>query len=224
MSGTVGGTAARIGDAQFTGCEPLTAPGNGKTVTLSLDGRPAAVFTVQAPVRGDARQTIEAMKDAGLGVEMLSGDNETHCAEVAHRLAIDYRPALTPEDKNETVTRAGSCMFVGDGINDIPAITRAGLSVSTLETNDLVKSRADVVLLTPRLLALVDLVRIGRFTQRIMRENLAWALAYNVIAIPAAALGYAPPWAAALGMSASSVLVMLNATRLLGAPLARERG
>jgi Cu2+-exporting ATPase len=221
VQGEVGGVPARIGSAAFAGW-PQGAESHGKQVYLSLAGDPAASFTVTAPLRGDAAPAIQALKRFGLDVQMLSGDDEAHCAEIARVLDIRYRPSLTPEQKNDALRNAASTMFVGDGINDIPAITRAGLSVSTLETNDLVKSRADVVLLTPRLLALADIVRVGHRANRIMRENLAWALGYNLLAIPAAALGYAPPWAAALGMSASSILVMLNAMRLLRTPLHRR--
>ena len=110
-------------------------------------------------------------------------------------------------------------MFVGDGANDLPALASADVSVATLETTDLVKANADVLLLTRRLGALVDFLEIGARSRQIMHQNLAWAVAYNVVAIPLAAFGYAPPWAAALGMSASSLIVMANATRLLQTPL-----
>ncbi len=218
VQGEVGGVLARIGSAEFAGW-PDVADSTGKQVYLSLGGEPAACFTVAAPLRADAALAVATLRNSGLDVQMLSGDDDAHCAEIARTLDIQYCPSLTPEQKNAALHSAASTMFVGDGINDIPAITRAALSVSTLETNDLVKSRADVVLLTPRLMALADIIHVGRRANRIMRENLAWALGYNLLAIPAAALGYAPPWAAALGMSASSILVMLNAMRLLRTPL-----
>lgn len=218
VQGEIGGVTARIGSAAFVDW-PERDNSHGKQVYLSLGGEPAASFTVAAPLRADAALAVTTLQNSGLDVQMLSGDDEAHCAQIASALGIPYHPSLSPEQKNEALHSAASTMFVGDGINDIPAITRAALSVSTLETNDLVKSRSDVVLLTPRLLALADIVHVSRRANRIMRENLAWALGYNLLAIPAAALGYAPPWAAALGMSASSILVMLNAMRLLRTPL-----
>ena len=119
----------------------------------------------------------------------------------------------------EGKTNGDAVMYVGDGINDLPALASADISVATLETTDLVKSKADVILLSRRLQGLADFLSIGRRSRLIMTENLIWALAYNLIAIPTAALGYAPPWAAALGMSISSLTVMLNATRILKTPL-----
>ena len=220
VKGVVDQRLCRIGSAEFAGFP--TTKSTAKQVHLSIDGQPAATFTVSAPLRADARDTVRELQTLGMDVEMLSGDTEAHCADIAGQLNIRYQAALSPEEKNQAVEGARGAMFLGDGINDIPAISRAGLSMSTLETNDLVKSKADVVLLTPRLLALVDVVRVARSTSSVLKQNLFWALAYNATAIPLAALGYAPPWVAALGMSASSVLVMLNASRLLRVPLARR--
>jgi Cu2+-exporting ATPase len=87
-----------------------------------------------------------------------------------------------------------------------------------VESSDLVKAKADVLLLSRRLGALPELVRVSRRARRVVRQNLGWALAYNLTAIPIAALGFLPPWAAAIGMASSSILVMSNAARLLAAP------
>jgi Cu2+-exporting ATPase len=87
--------------------------------------------------------------------------------------------------------------------------------VAVVEATDLVKSKADVLLLGRRLTPLSELIRVARKTRRITRQNLSWALAYNLIAIPIAAMGWMPPWLAALGMASSSTLVMFNATRIL---------
>ncbi len=151
---------------------------------------------------------------------MLSGDNTANCAHLAEQLGINFVASSLPEAKPEVLRQAGDgVMYVGDGVNDLPALASADVSVATMETSDLVKSKADVMLLTQRLGALTDFLRIGRRSRVIMIENLLWALAYNMLAIPLAALGYAPPWAAALGMSISSLIVMLNATRILNTPL-----
>jgi Cu2+-exporting ATPase len=112
---------------------------------------------------------------------------------------------------------------VGDGINDIPALAAADVSATVLETSDLVRSKADVLLLTRRLGALIDLVRVARKTRRVLHQNLVWSLGYNLIAVPLAAMGFMVPWVAAIGMAGSSMLVMLNASRLLRAPAATGR-
>ena len=171
-------------------------------------------------MRNDATSTVSRLKSLGLDVHMLSGDNDENCASVAGRLGIDYHATASPESKPVAIGAArGGAMYVGDGVNDLPVLASADISAATLETADLVKSKADVVLLSKRLGTLVDFVRVGRRTRRVMYENLGWALAYNVIAIPLAALGYVPPWGAALGMSLSSLIVMANASRLLKTPV-----
>ncbi len=221
ISGTINGNTARIGSASFCGFEPDSSEyTQDKTVFLSINAQPAAVFHLSHDLRSDASATMTALKQQGLAVHMVSGDNDENCANVAERLRIDYQAATTPEGKPAALKAAGSgALYVGDGINDLPALASADISAATLETADLVKSKADVILLSKRLSTLVDLFNVGHRTRRIMYENLGWALAYNVIAIPLAALGYVPPWGAALGMSLSSLIVMANAGRLLKTPI-----
>ncbi len=219
ISGTVDGKTVRIGSAAFCDLSATRALSSGKTVYLAIDGKPAAVFTLSHNMRNDAATTVSQLKSLGLKVHMLSGDNDKNCATVAGRLGIDYHATASPESKPVAIGAAhGSAMYVGDGVNDLPALASADISAATLETADLVKSKADIVLLSKRLGTLVDFVCIGRKTRKVMYENLGWALAYNVIAIPLAALGYVPPWGAALGMSLSSLIVMANASRLLKTP------
>ena len=115
-----------------------------------------------------------------------------------------------------TSLMASNVLMLGDGINDVPVLAGADVSAAVVEASDLVKSKADVLLLSSRL---APSGRTGEpgpsAARRITRQNLIWAAAYNLTAIPIAAFGFMPPWLAALGMAASSTLVMLNATRLL---------
>ncbi len=214
--------AVKIGSGAFCGLPD----GSAETgIFLAVDGTPAARFEIADPLRPDALPAVAALRQAGIRSTMVSGDAEDRCAALATQLQIDYVARQAPETKLE-ITRAlqergDQVMVVGDGINDVPALAAANVSVSVLESSDLVKSRTDVLLLSRRLGALVDLVAVGRRAAGIMRQNLAWALSYNLIAIPFAALGFMPPWVAALGMASSSTLVMLNATRLLRVPVWR---
>lgn len=236
VQGEIEGLQLRIGSAEFCGFSQAKSDSAGaevdaagKQVYLSIDGAPAAVFTVDNQIRPDAQRTVQALQADGLSVNMLSGDNQANCARLAAQIGIHYVAASLPEAKPQVMQQArragddgfnqNGVLYVGDGVNDLPALANADVSVATLETTDLVKSKADVVLLTRRLGALRDFLRIGNRSRDIMHQNLLWALLYNVLAIPLAAFGYAPPWAAALGMSISSLIVMANATRILNTPL-----
>ena len=212
----------KIGSGAFCGLRNSAAETG---IFLAMDGTPVARFEIADPLRPDAQPAIEALRRAGIRSTMVSGDAADRCAALATRLHIDYVARQAPETKLE-ITRAlqtegARVMVVGDGINDVPALAAADVSVAVLESSDLVKSRTDVLLLSRRLGALVDLVVVGRRAAGVIRQNLAWALSYNLVAIPFAALGFMPPWVAALGMASSSTLVMLNATRLLRIPVWR---
>jgi Cu2+-exporting ATPase len=137
---------------------------------------------------------------------------------------IAWRALCTPQDKLDelgTLQQAGrQVLMVGDGINDAPVLARADVSVAMGSAAALAQARADVVVLSNRIHDIADLHHGAARCMRIVRQNLAWALAYNIACVPLAVVGWLPPWAAGLGMAGSSLLVVLNALRLSRQPAA----
>jgi Cu2+-exporting ATPase len=205
----------RIGSAQFCNAGDDT----DRAVYLAIDNEPCCRFWISDEVRADAREAVTALRDLGITPIMLSGDADAPCRELAEKLDIAYLARQTPESKLEYLQRQSAAghrtLMIGDGINDVPVLAGADVSATVLEASDLVKSKADILFLTRRLTPLPELIRTARRTLQITHQNLFWALAYNLTAIPIAALGWMPPWLAALGMASSSTLVMFNATRIL---------
>ncbi len=215
ISGWVDNQQVTLGTAELCQVDADHLCSTNKHIYMSVAQTPTAIFHLTSPLRNGAVPLIQGLKARGLDITMVSGDNPTMCQTVADELDIHFVAQASPEAKNRVVKSTTGSLFIGDGMNDLPALTGASVSMATLETTDLVKSKADVSLLTPRLTAILDYLSVSDFCRRIMQQNLAWAVVYNLIAIPLAAFGYAPPWLAALGMSASSLLVLLNACRIL---------
>jgi len=213
--------SVRIGSAGFCGSAAAAgaATDDDRAVYLTVDDRLVARFLISDEVRADAHQAIRRLRELNIRPIMLSGDSEQRCRELACVLGIDYLSRQTPETKLDYLRAQSAAghrtLMLGDGINDVPVLAGADVSATVLEASDLVKSKADVLLLTRRLAPLPELITVARRTMTITRQNLFWALAYNLTAIPIAAMGWMPPWLAALGMASSSTLVMFNATRIL---------
>lgn len=222
VMGIVDGKLYRLGSAQFAGVEASRADissDHGHWIYLADEEKLLAAFQLLDHARASAKPTIEALRRT-CKVSLLSGDGSAHTTQLARELGIDdVIGGASPQQKLDRVRawqQRGECIaMVGDGINDAPVISAADVSIAVANASDIAKAQADCILLSPRLTALLELNNIARRTQRLIRQNLAWALTYNALAIPLAFCGMVQPWLAAAGMSLSSLLVVLNAQRLL---------
>ena len=156
-------------------------------------------------------------------MSLLSGDAPEAVAAMAAGAGIeDWHARLSPAEilaAVEALQREGKHVaVVGDGLNDAPVLARGDVSFAMGQGADLAKISADVVLLNDRLTDLIELFDHADRTRAVVRQNFAWAIGYNLLALPAAVIGMVPPWLAALGMCASSLVVSLNALRLLRSP------
>lgn len=178
-----------------------------------------AWFRIADALRPGAKQALEHLRSLGVKLTILSGDAPQTVAAVAKVLGVsDFRGGMTPEGKHaclrEIQERGETVAMVGDGVNDAPVLAQAHVSVAMGGGTDLARGQADVVLLSDDPVHLGNGVMLARRSLRIIRQNLLWAFTYNVVAIPLAMAGWITPWMAGIGMSASSLLVVLNALRL----------
>lgn len=178
-----------------------------------------AFFRLGDEVRPEAATAMVALLRAGVTLSIFSGDASAAVQRVGRTLGItDARGGMTPEDKHAVMTAlqaTGAVVaMVGDGVNDAPVLAKAQVSIAMGSGADLARAQADIVLLGNHLAALAPGVALARQTVRIVRQNLIWAFTYNLVAIPLAMIGWVTPWMAGIGMSASSLLVVLNALRL----------
>lgn len=188
-------------------------------VVLSLDGIERATFLFEDMLRPRAQSSIAALKQAGLDLGILSGDRAPVVAKLAADLVIEnWRAGLTPRDKAEACAEASArgrrVLMVGDGINDAPALSSAHVSMAPATAADVGRQAADFVFMRDGLEAVPFAIEASRRAGRLIRENFALAIGYNVIAVPIALLGYATPLIAAVAMSTSSIIVVANALRL----------
>ncbi|MDH5180125.1 MAG: heavy metal translocating P-type ATPase [Gammaproteobacteria bacterium] len=222
IEGEVEGRRYRIGKAEYAlgRVHPDSESTNFSIALLATqEGKPLAEFRLSDELRPDASAGIAALQAAGVKVGILSGDRAEVVSKVAAELGItEYRAGLSPEDKLaaiKTLQAQGAVVaMVGDGVNDAPVLAGAQVSIAMGSGTQLAQAGADMVLLSGQLMGLVQARQTAIRARQIVRQNLAWAIVYNLVALPLAALGYLAPWMAAIGMSASSLLVVLNALRL----------
>ena len=223
VQGTWAQSTLRIGSFEF--CREI-APGLPQApntprlwVALVTEGQPLAWFGIVDELREEAAPVVEELRTAGLNCELLTGDASPRAAQLIDELAFSSgRVGQTPDDKLERVAelQAGGARvtMIGDGLNDAPVLQRADASIAVAGATDLARAQADFVIERGSLRQIPTLYRTARRTRAIILQNFAWALGYNALGIPLAAMGWIPPWAAALGMSASSLIVVANSARL----------
>ncbi|GLX90746.1 copper-translocating P-type ATPase [Pseudomonas fragi] len=228
LEGRVGEQRLRIGQAGFV-CEISQSPvpdmpqEPGQWLLLGDEHGPLAWFVLDDRLRADAPALLAACKARGWRTLLLSGDTSPMVASVAAELGIDEaRGGLRPDDKLHVLqqlhAQGRKVLMLGDGVNDVPVLAAADISVAMGSATDLAKTSADAVLLSNRLEALVQAFTLARRTRRVIIENLLWAGLYNGLMLPFAALGWITPVWAAVGMSISSLTVVLNALRLTRMP------
>lgn len=220
LTGVIDGKCYLIGHDLFALGQEADAPAEGfLRIWLSLDHQPLASFDLRDKVRPDAANLIQQLKKQGLTTVLLSGDRSQSPQLLGQDLAIDdIKGGLSPTDKAQYVqnlqAQGAVVVMVGDGINDAPVLGQSHLSVAMASGADLAQTTADAILLSDKLAPLVRARELAVRTQTIVKQNLYWAFVYNLAILPPAALGYIPPWVAAIGMSLSSLFVVLNALRL----------
>ncbi|CAG8864814.1 heavy metal translocating P-type ATPase [Pseudomonas fluorescens] len=230
LEGLVDGRRLRIGQPRFV-CElsgavvPSMPEEAGQWLLLGDSQGPLAWFVLDDRLRADAPALLAACKARGWRTLLLSGDSSPMVASVAAELGIDEaRGGLRPDDKLQVLQQlhkeGRKVLMLGDGVNDVPVLAAADISVAMGSATDLAKTSADAVLLSNRLDALVQAFSLARRTRRVIIENLLWAGLYNGLMLPFAALGWITPVWAAVGMSISSLTVVLNALRLTRMPSA----
>jgi len=196
--------------------------GRGETVAfLARGGRLVAFLSIADVVRPEARAAIGDLRALGLEVAIVSGDTRTTTAAVAGSLGVEAVAEATPVEKREEVARRQAAgrrvLFVGDGINDAPALAQADVGAAMGRGTDVTMESADVVLVRDDLALLPGLIRLSRRTYAVIRQNVFWAFFYNAIAVPFAMAGVLHPIVAAAAMAASSLFVVGNSLRLRGA-------
>ena len=225
VAATLDGRALRLGSLEFCGFAPAAAAAaralhpTASLIAFRADDGRAAVFSFGQRLRGDAVDTVRRLMAAGLKVIILSGDRPAAVAEVAAALGVDdwtgnADPAAKIARLDALKAAGARVLMVGDGINDAPSLAAAHVSLSPVSAAHVSQAASDAVFLGALLRPVVIAYEVSRRAYRLMMENLALAVVYNLIAVPIAVAGYVTPLIAALAMSGSSMLVTANALRL----------
>jgi len=224
LQGEIAGQNYFVGTAAFilakTGLTQEFPPTSSTLVFLADAHTLYAAFELGDQLRPGARELVQALQQRGKIVSLLSGDQRLAVQQVAQAVGIqDFAYALTPEGKLQRVkalqSRGAIVAMLGDGVNDAPVLAQAQVSIAMGGGTQVARASADMILLTEHLPNLLIGMNTAQKMLHIIRQNMMWAISYNLLALPAAALGWVAPWLAAIGMSLSSLLVVANSLRLV---------
>jgi len=222
LEAEINGQRWQIGQADFAASSLASHPESaGETdIWLSDDKTWVARFELSDSLREGAAQAVRELAEEGLAVTILSGDSAPAVERIAELTGIDaWEARQSPGDKLEAIEnmkdRGSTVLMIGDGVNDAPVLAAAAVSMTVKGGSELANSAADVILTGESLGLIIRTREIAARAQSLIRQNLTWALVYNVSVLPLAISGVLQPWMAALGMSLSSLLVVANATRLV---------
>jgi Cu+-exporting ATPase len=248
LSGWIGGREYVLGSVAFiehmgVRMEAVAADierlrNDGKTLVALAERtggelRLMGLFALQDTLRAEAREAVKVLRDKGIQVGVFSGDTELAVRAAVHNMPVDFlKSGIKPAEKASAVERLKLALvgdgtqrfpagvaFVGDGVNDGPALAAADLGIAMASGADIAKGAGDVLLMSNHLSAVPAVFELSRRTLRVIKQNLFWAFAYNVAAIPLAMAGILPPAFAAAAMMFSSLSVVINALRLYRVPL-----
>lgn len=224
LEGLIDGRKYRIGVPEFVA--ELNPMGSEQFTQLTTDGvillgdteQLLAAFELADTMRPATQSAFQQLRSEGLTLEIISGDQAQAVQHLAQQLQCKSQYRQTPDNKlayiRQLQQQGHKVAMVGDGVNDAPVLAGADISIAMASGTTLAQTSADMVLMRDNLQTLPTAVAIARQSLRVIRQNISWAIGYNIAALPLAAMGLIPPWLAAIGMSSSSLLVVLNALRL----------
>lgn len=224
VSGVIDGHTYRLGNREFAlgeliSVEPTSEKDFETHLYLASEEQHIATFILQDSIKSSAQAAIENINQQKLDITLLSGDSESAVANLAKQLKIEQHISnATPEQKLKTIDEAQkngeNVLMIGDGFNDLGALAAASVSITMGSGTNLSKTASDAVLVSTDLEVIPKSLLIAHKVRKIINQNLCWAIFYNLTAIPFAMMGLVPAWLAAIGMSLSSLVVVLNALRL----------
>jgi P-type Cu+ transporter len=236
------GPVARLGSLRWLGESGVDlAPGKtfiqewsaqaATIVGLGLDGSLSALFALKDTVKPGARAVVEQLRRQRLRMYLVTGDNALTAVSIARQAGLEAERVFAevrPEQKAEFVKKLQQqgerVAFVGDGINDAPALEQADLGIAVSRASDIAREAADIILLNSEIEAVPESLGLARATLRTIKQNLFWAFFYNAVAVPLAALGFMSPILCAAAMGLSDLVVIGNALRLRRWRLAGSEG
>ncbi|MGE3770999.1 MAG: heavy metal translocating P-type ATPase [Bdellovibrionales bacterium] len=220
------GVCYRLGRAAWAQNMETLGEDDG-AILFTGNGKCLARFRFESNLRPETEAAIQSLRQVGFSIEILSGDHDQPVRALAESLGIPYRARVSPAEKVAHITARVAAgerpLMVGDGLNDAPALVAAHASMAPATAADIGRNAADFVFLHAGLMAVPNTIRTARRAAALVRQNIAMAVIYNILAVPVAIAGYVTPLVAAIAMSASSILVVANALRL-GFPRSGKAG